>query len=543
MAGASAVAAYYGWDPEASGGLRAAIARSKEGLKLSGEKHEPSEKAIRDTWDKHFNSKTNNFMTLDAWKVIGKSMSVFANISFNAGEQKHEFDQYFALYINEMAEACQTVDLDLELFTISLDYSARALTKDVDGYKSDIAISTAQQLLGPISADLDVQDLVSEKAGVETLGLPIDVGQLPLSYGRAAQLLSANVTTGIMDYEISEKAAAVFDKVNQKIGDEMVKSYPVIANELRLVDAFAIRREIERSNLAHIIEDNLDVLIPSLVDFFRADTQNESFNAIGISKELDEWQKIQPTRVWQRLYYPNNLTDKEVVTSVISEYNTLYQDSPENAAIILIREQIMNPKFLDHLEKSGLNQKLLKELNAAVRKLEITKSNLVSALYKAQEAEAPYEFDPKYQCLTAAAMTKKMFDEVVAKIGTFGKTSKDEVALFAFGMQTIREGARPNYLINSRLGLDLRVDAPYEKDLVTSDFAEFVSRVEEFTGKQLRDDIRWVDPEELRSAGAREDLISLAQYWAWFNSVNMGTIKYYFETDNWIIQPAPWDNY
>lgn len=543
LAGVSALAAYYGLDREASGGLSAAIARSKEGFKLSGEKHEPSEKAIKDTWDKHFSGKANNFMTLDSWKVIGKSMSILANVSFNATEQKGDFDQYFAYYIDEMAEACEIADLDLEIFTISLDYPASTLIADIQDYRDDIVISSAQQLLGPITRDLNIQDSISEEVGVKTLGLPINYGQIPLTYGRAAQLLSANVTTGIMEYEITRKASDILDNRNQRIGDEIAGLYPEVINNFRLVDAFAIKREVERWNLARTIDDNLNTFTSLLSGFFQSDSQNILFETIGIGEELDVWQKIHPTRVWHHVYYLNHKTDQEIAADVKLQYNALYQSSPEIAARSLVREQIMNPKFLNFLEKSEIDKDLLKELKNIIRKLDNSKSNLIETLYKAQEVEAPYEFDPKYQCLTAAAMVKSMINKVEGSIGPFGKKSKDEVALFSYAMQFIKESSPPQYLLNSRIGLDLRVDSPYEIDLIMYGFGDFVERIESFTGKKLKNDIRWVDPDELLKINAPQDLIALAEGWAWFNLVNKGTIRYYFETKDELIRPAPWDNY
>lgn len=534
-----ALAAYYGLDDSAGLAINAGLSRLKETTRLNDEEHEPSEEILEDTWRNYFQTKVNNQMTFEAWRVIGKSMGGFANLSYNVTKEKRGYDEYYGEYISTMEKACEVVGLDLELLTVSLDYSANALIKDVRSQRGDVVIGLVQSILGPLSNDLRIEDFVSEKFGVETLGLPIEGSQMPLSYGRAAQLLSANITTGIMDYELSEKARAIFEDEDGKASKYFKEKYPQLSDSFENLYKSYLLRKLARVRLGKFLEDNSEKLAVLLEPFFDEDAQSEAFADIGIGKSLSRWQKIQPTRTWQKIYYPGTKKpDAEISREVIEDYRRVYKSDRKRAVLALAKEQIRNPRFIEYIDQRGVEEGTISQLKKLVEELAVSKKRMVQSLYNSQRLEAEYEYDPEYQCLSAAALTKMLLEVSEARLGEFKKGSKDEVALYSYAISSVREMPKPHFLVDTRWpGLDLRVDAPYQRQATMADFAVFVEKVENFSGKSLRNDVSFADWYVLEKRGASKSLVDLAMYWNWRNSVNMGAVKYYSEKEDWLSFP------
>ncbi|MEA2056195.1 MAG: hypothetical protein U9O78_00540 [Patescibacteria group bacterium] len=505
---------------------------SKTIFKLPNIEHEIGEGALLKTWEKHFNSHASNFMSFEAWKRLASSFGNIINIHFNAQQEFDNYDDFFEFYIDKISQHCSNAELDLDIFFISMEYSGRQIIDDPETYRNDIVISAAQNIGGALADHYDVSSEFSDLVGVKTLGLDVKLGgQLPLNYAGALRMLSANVTTGIMDYELSEKSKQVVSQLGLTELRSFVKKYPELAQAYLNLERKRSRLDESRNKFEQHLYDFIPLLSDILDLFFSEDTlSNQAFNEIGLGDDPSSWQKVQPTKLWSHLFYhrKHNLTPeiiKEKRDQVIAEFVNLYKNDQQAAYQALLKDQIFNPLFINFLKTHGLSPQLADVIQSYLAEINTDKDAYKQALYEVQQKEAPLEFDIDYQLQIAALLTKSHLQLAEDFFGDFKKNSKDEVMFYAFIMSFIREASGANDLLNSKFGFDFTFDAPYARTEVLKSLEHYIFALSQDVGNP-KENITLLQTKNLETISAPENLVNASRFWNWDSTVNWGNGVY-----------------
>lgn len=511
----------------------AAFERGSESLpKLSAVEHEPSENVKKKMWEKHFNSEQPNFMSYDAWNRLSDSFNNIINLHFNANGPELSYDEYFEWYIDQISRICKKHELDLDIFLISMEYSGRQIINDPANYRSDILVGIGQDIGGALADHYRIDSEFADHVGAEALGMKsVEFGgQFPLNYAGAMRMLSANITTGIMDYELSEKAYQFLSQLTEGELDAFAQKY----HELYVSFVLLSKSYFELDKLRNKFEKDLVALIPLLRGafdlFFHEDTSEKAYSQIGLGVEPDSWQKVQPTKLWERLFYrrAKDMSPEvmeQALSSVKLEFHELYAADKQTAYYQLLRDQIFNPKLVSFLEMYGVDNGTITSIKDSLDSIALKKRECKQNLYAAQSSEAPYEFDVGYQLQSAVLLTKAHLALAEAHFGDFERKNKNEIMLYAFIMSEIREASQARFILSSKFGLDFTIDAPYAREEVLKNLQPYIMDLTKIVQNPI-DQINVLQTKYLESVSAPQHLIYASQYWSWDSTVNWGNGVY-----------------
>lgn len=537
-----------GFDSEVRVAIPAALSRHDkasqyaEALKTY-EVQTASEEVLKSTWENHFNNREDgNEMTLESWSLLGQDIASLTNLYYPLEQDKMSFDQYFSSFVNDLHEMSNMCEVPFSLFAIMFDYPATSLIPHPESQVTDVDISSFQEIGGAIGRHYGIESIAADQLVHQAPRLAaINPVARQSSYFSAPRLLSSNPTTGILDYEIGDKASALVYSSPPEAYQYFRNTYPdlfeAMNENVTIQDSYEQQKQLVRNFVEQVILTSHGDL---LQDFFKADTAGQAFQAIGIGDHISSWQKVNYTTVWHTIQHTNEVEDSRAVSDeVVKRFQERYQADPKAATLQLCREQLLNPRFTKYLrnqatQKHGRDSVAthdVKELEYQLYLLDSKAEELRISNFECLAYEGEYEFDKRYQAFSSASLTKMFLTRVENEIGPLPHLSHDTIASYGYAISCLREIGNVDFLIsNVEYPHNNSVDDSYTRKQNLTLLTNYLTAVQQELGIDPLSNYRVINPPRGEGLGGKLEYL-VNELSTTVNPVSRGVNIFYYGHD------------
>lgn len=439
------------------------------------------------------------FLQLNSWwrgKGRGSLVYNLANLGkqyFAASEREgKDFGEYFKEFLGKLKKSAGDCGLDFVVFASSLQVSGEN-TATIRDQKVDVTISQIQTigfgLARYYGAEYSLLETLHPESRLmvfqKSIARAIDrlKGRRTFISGPGEQhdynalaRFRAEVTTGLMDFEPSMRAKAFKALENKPLKNILENDYPQVAERYKNILEQRLGLESARTGLELEVDKFLESPPIDLANLF---TNSEFLRNLGILIPFKPWQKYNYTPVWRNLVRHFVIADtdfgeKVIVEDILKEINQQKNRDSRKFVKEFISHQILNPHFLDLLQRQGLIDlnKITGSRNEFLRGIDRYRDVCLEAAI----VEGPLEYDQRFQVLTSAMVTKLLS----LQAGEYDPSDKNSLYWHIFKLVSIRELAHPAIILEgSRFARNVVVDPPYAPEKTINELNNFANLISE----------------------------------------------------------------